>query len=74
MNVILLKLFPQENRLMIWKEGIRTTWLKLNSKIYIYFIKNAIKFYLILINMTNFFHHNVLILQQNWHNIKRKNL
>ena len=42
MNVILLKLSPQHNRLTIRKEGIRITWFKLNSKTYIIFSSNIL--------------------------------
>ena len=74
MNVTLLKLSPQHYRLTIRKEGIRITWLKLNSKTYIFFIENFIKFYLIFINLINFFHHICLISQRNWVYINRKNI
>ena len=74
MNIILLKLSPQHSRLSIRKEGIRITWLKLNSKTYIFFIEDFIKFYLIFINLISFFHHNSLISQQNWLYIKIKNI
>ena len=57
MNVLLLKLSPQQNRLTIRREGIRITCLKLNSKTHIYFAKNFMKFYLIFVNLINFFHH-----------------
>ena len=90
MNLILLKLSSQHNRLTIRKEGITITWLKLNNETYIFFIKSFIKFYLIFINLINLFqynclikfylifinlfHHNCLNSQENCLYIKRKNL
>ena len=66
-NILLLKLSLHHNRLTIRKEDIRITCLKLNNKTYIFLsskiLSNSIWS---LISLINFFHHNCLILQQNW--------
>ena len=68
MNVILLTLSPQHNRLTIRKAGIRITCLEMNSKTYI----SLKSICLIFINLIIFFNHICPISQRTNYTLREK--